>query len=146
MTPEIYHWSMTLWVFAHFHSKVNVTKSPVGIKIFSERFPLYPLIWKVWIFISFDWITVYFCLRLNTSFVIVCAPSLANGWCICHSTGLVWSVDLIFPDKIEYFWGRFGMASHSSSNPTCVSAKVHRLSPLLKGQDSGGIAVISFAR
>ena len=38
------------------------------------------------------------------------------------------------------------MASHSSSNPTCVSAKVRRVSPLLKGQDSGGIAIISSAR
>ena len=144
MTPEIYNWSITLWIFAHL--KLTAIKSRVGIKIFSEMFALYPLIWKVWIFISFDWITVYFCLRLNISFVIMCAPSLANGWCMCHSTGLVWSVDLIFPDKIGYFWGRFGMASHSSSNPTCVSAKVRRVSPLLKGQDSGGIAIISSAR
>lgn len=38
------------------------------------------------------------------------------------------------------------MVSHSSGNPTCVSAKVHRLSPLLEGQDSGGIAIISSPR
>lgn len=35
------------------------------------------------------------------------------------------------------------MASHCSGNPTCVSAKVCRPSPLLKGQESGGISIIS---
>ena len=48
-------------------------------------------------------------------------------------------MDLAFPDRT----GRFGIVSHSSGNPTCVSAKVHRLSPLLEGQDAGGIAIIS---
>lgn len=123
--------------------KLTSMKNPVGVEIFSETLPLYSLIWKVWIFISFDWITVYFCLRLNISFIIVRAASLANGWCMCHSTDSVWSVDLVFPDKIGCFWGGFGIASHSSGNLTCVSAKVHGLSRLLKGQGSGGIALNS---
>ena len=71
------------------------------------------------------------------------AASLASGWCVRHSADLVWSVDLAFPDRTGCFWGRFGMVSHSSGNPTCVSAKVHRLSSLLEGQDAGGIAIIS---
>ena len=58
--------------------KLTSIQSPVGTEVLSETLPLYPLIWKVWIFISFDWITVYFCLRLNTSFVIVRATSLCQ--------------------------------------------------------------------
>lgn len=109
--------------------KLTFTKSPVGREIFSETLPLYSLIWKVWIFISFDWITVYFYLRLNISFITVRATCFANGWCMCHTADLVWSVALVFPDKIGCFWGRFGRATHSHGSPTCVSAKVRRPQP-----------------
>lgn len=69
--------------------------------------------------------TVYFCLRLNISCVIVRAAPFANGRCLCYSPDLVWSMDLVFPDKIGCLWGRFGMASHPSGSPTCVSVSEH---------------------
>lgn len=151
MTKLRWQWRLAIGVLLFEFSVILILKltsiqSPVGIEIFSETLPLSPLIWKVWIFISFDWITVYFCLRLNISFVIVRAMSAANGWCMCRSTDLIWSVDLVFPDKIGCFWGRFGMASHSSGSPTCVSAKVHWPSPLLEGWDSGGTSRMSSMR
>lgn len=99
MTKLWWQWRFIIgaWLFEYlFTFTLNLTSinSPVGIDIFFwETLPLYSLIWKVWIFISFDWITVYFCLRLNISFVMVRAASFASGPCLCRSPDWVWRAD-----------------------------------------------------
>lgn len=49
---------------------------------------------------------------------------------MCRSTDWIWSVDLVFPDKIGCFWGRFGMTSPSSGNlHLCVSQSTLTVAP-----------------
>ena len=37
MTTEIYNWNMTLWIFAHFNSKINCYKEPCWNKDFFQK-------------------------------------------------------------------------------------------------------------